>query len=195
VLPVKDDLTEIFNMIERIRGHPWSSWKATQGLLCYLALFSASLQLPALAQGDAGFEQSVVECPEGDGTMGYNNIKSINNDMKAELGKILAGEPSHEPYMFSLCPSAIFDTSEEPLMPVLSGSVLYCGSKDPGKKCHFVGGEHQVLVDEPANNTDYALQTVSFVGVTFRGFSGSAIRGSAGSNTTVDLVRSNFEVR
>jgi len=128
--------------------------------------------------------------------MGYIDIPSINRDMKAELDKILAGAPPEEPYIFSLCPSATFDATAEPLMPVLSGSVVYCGSGDPGSdRCDFIGGEIQVLVDALTDSSSYELQTVSLVGVTFKGFSEAAISGSAGSNTTVGLAHTRFEVR
>lgn len=180
-------------MVERIGGRSWSSWEAAKNIF-WLLILSATLHLKALAQ-DAGFEQSVVECPGGDGTMGYIDISSINSDMKAELDRILAGAPSREPYIFSLCPSATFDASDEPLMPILSGSVFYCGTGDPGSaRCDFIGGETQVLIDGLSDSPNHELQTVSFVGVTFKGFSEAAISGSAGSNTTVDLVYSSFEV-
>ena len=155
------------------------------------------MQIPACAQDATDiFEQSTVVCPNGGDVNGYTTIEAMNSDMILELDKIRAGKPSEEPYIFVLCPDTDFDASAVALTPLLSGAVFSCGTMgDPSSACSFVGGANQVLIEDSASVPNYELQMVSFIGVTFTGFKNAAISGNAGSNTTVDLYRSNFEVR
>jgi len=174
----------------RSRGRVTSSSRIAVGLVLVAASF-----FRASAQGDVGFGQSTVACPNAPGLTGYNTLEALNSDMSAELEKIRLGEPAQEPYMFELCPNTIFDASAFPLIPLLSGSVFMCGSAAaPGTSCDFVGGQTQVLIEDPVNTPGYELAMVSFVGVSFLGFEGAAISGSAGSNTTVDFLNTLFAV-
>jgi len=142
-----------------------------------------------------GFGTSVAACPNAPGVVGYGTLDALNVDMTAELEKIQAGEPAQEPYMFELCPNTVFDTSVAPLVPLLSGSVFSCGSAAvPGTSCDFMGGQTQVLIEDPIDVPGYELDMVSIVGISFLGFTGSAISGGAGSNTTVDVINARFAV-
>lgn len=142
-----------------------------------------------------GFGTSVEPCPNAPDVTGYSTVDALNSDMMAELEKIRAGGPPVEPYMFELCPNTIFNTSATPLIPLLSGSVFSCGSAAaPGTGCDITGGDTQVLIDDPADVPGYDLQMVSFVGISFMGFTGAAIGGGAGSNTTVDILNAKFAV-
>ncbi len=154
------------------------------------------MRVPVLAQvsTDDIFVQSTVACPAGN-ISGYTTIEAMNSDMEIELNKLRGGTPPREPYMFLLCPETTFDASNVSLTPLLPGAVFICGTMgDPVSGCDFAGGSNQVLVEDPVNITDFELGMISFIGVTFTGFENSAISGN-GSNTTVALIRSNFEVR
>ena len=142
-----------------------------------------------------GVGTSIEACPNAPGVMGYSTLEALNVDMTAELAKIQAGEPAQAPYMFELCPNTIYDTSITPLIPLLSGSVFSCGSVAvPGTSCDLMGGQSQVLIEDPVGIPGYELEMVSFVGISFLGFTGSAISGGAGSNTTVDVLNARFAV-
>jgi hypothetical protein len=162
-------------------------------LLIY-SILTAAMQAPADAQPNT-FEQSIVACPSGGGVNGYTTIEAMNKDMETELKKIRAGKSPQSPYVFVLCPGTNFNASAVALTPLLSGAVFTCGIMgNPSSNCDFVGGANQVLINEPVNVTNYKLQMVSFKGITFTGFTNAAIMGNAGSNTSVALSRSNFEV-
>lgn len=164
-----------------------TSWRILVGLVATTSV------TPLLAQGVG---TSVEPCPNAAGVTGYSTLEAINVDMMAELEKIRAGGIPVEPYMFELCPNTVFDTTLLPLTPLLSGSVFSCGSAAaPGSACNFMGGATQILIEDPVDVTGYDLEMVSFVGITFLGFTGSAISGGAGANTTVDVANSIFSVR
>lgn len=153
--------------------------------------------VPAVAQAatiDVFVQSGVVSCPGGNLT-GYITIEAMNKDMEEELDNIRGGSPPREPYFFLLCPRTTFDLTSVALTPLLSGSVFSCGTMgDPTLGCKFDGGNNQVLIENPVNVTDYKLQLISFVGVTFTGFTNAAFSGNAGSATTLDIYNSSFAV-
>lgn len=164
-----------------------ASWRMILGLIAAASINQIDAQ---------GVGTSVEPCPNAEGVTGYNTLDALNIDMVAELDKILAGDAPAEPYMFELCPNTVFDMSLAPLTPLLSGSVFSCGSAAaPGSGCNFTGGVTQILIEDPVNATGYDLEMVSFVGISFLGFTGSAISGGAGPNTTVGVLNSIFAVR
>ena len=164
-----------------------TSWRILLGLIVAASIDQMDAQ---------GVGTSVEPCPSAAGVTGYTTLDALNTDMMAELEKIRAGALPAEPYMFELCPNTAFDVSTTPLTPLLSGSVFSCGSAAaPGSGCNFTGGVTQILIEDPVDVPGYDLEMVSFVGISFMGFTGSAIGGGAGSNTTVGVLNSIFAVR
>jgi hypothetical protein len=161
-------------------------------------VFEVFIRVPTVVgqdNDDVAFVQTITPCPSGNNISGYVTIEAMNNDMINELDNIRSGRPAQEPYIFVLCPDTVFNASVDALKPVLNGVVFTCGIMgDPALRCDVVGGANQVIIDNPVNITNYSLQTISFLGITFLGFTNSAISGAAGSATTIDLYRSNFDV-
>ena len=88
-----------------------------------------------------------------------------------------------------------FEIPADGFLPVLSGSIFICGNKgDVADNCVFNGSQNLVVLN---NSTvpNYAFQEVSFLGITFTGFSNAAFSGDAGYETTVKIDQSKFEVR
>jgi hypothetical protein len=148
------------------------------------------------AQTTGPFVQTVIPCPSDANLTGYVNITDMNYDMMVELEQIRSGRAAQPPYVFLLCPATVFDATPQPLQPRLSGAVFTCGLEgDPAAQCRFTGGADQIRIEAPENvPSEYRLETISFMGLTFTGFNNSAITGTAAAPTTVRLDQCNFEV-
>lgn len=139
------------------------------------------------------FKQTVRECDNSPGTIGYNSIKDINIDIDREIGAIAGGKKPDTSYLFILCPNTEIDVGDTPLTPMLDNSIFACGDTGRSHGCVLNGGEIQVNIPRSAEG-GHTMQAVSFMGVTFKGFSSSAISGNAGSTTEVTLSRVEFSV-
>jgi hypothetical protein len=118
----------------------------------------------------------------------------MNEDMETELEKIRNGKTPAEPYVMVLCPDTALDATAATLLPSLNGVVFTCGPEGQNTGCVISGGSNQVLINELENPpAEYELNMVNFIGVTFQGFTGSSISGSAGSETTVNFLQATFQ--
>ncbi len=140
------------------------------------------------------FRQTVRQCDNSPGTIGYSRISDMNLDIDRELGAIAGGKTPDATYLFILCPDTQFDVGDAPLTPMLDNSIFACGDTGKATGCVFKGGEIQVNVPR-SKIGGHNMQAVSFVGVTFQGFSQAAISGDAGSTTEVTLSHVKFSVR
>jgi hypothetical protein len=117
----------------------------------------------------------------------YATVDSLNTDIQIEVAGIQAGGAPLTTYLYRLCPNTNLDILGESLTPLLDGSVFQCGDTgNPLDNCRIVGGVNQVDISL-STIPNYQIQTVQFKGVTFGGFSGSAIFGNATSVTKVTL--------
>jgi hypothetical protein len=135
----------------------------------------------------------IYNCSGSSGLEGYNSIAEINMDMEDELDRIYAGGYYYSSYKFLLCPEQIFNVTE-PLLPVLSNSIFWCG--DDGQvqsECIFSGGVQQVFLRD-STNASYTIDQVSLFGITFEGFTQQAIAGDASSTLKLNVERSSFSV-
>lgn len=142
----------------------------------------------------AEFNQSVEECPTNRGIIGYTSLEKINADIEAESKFITNGGSPRRPYLFLLCPNSRYDASIITLNPSLGGSIFMCGENGyVADSCEIYGGSNQVIINE-SSISNYVIDQIDFIGITFAGFSLSAISGNAGSNTTVELRDARFQV-
>lgn len=122
------------------------------------------------------FEPSSVSCPADTSISGYTSVTSINQDIERELDRIEGGGDPQESYLVTLCPETTFDTSSSgPLLPTLDKTTISCGPDgDAGNNCVFSGGPTNILIADPTID-GYTINTLSFVGLTFTGFTGWSI--------------------
>jgi hypothetical protein len=155
-------------------------------------LVVACLLGPASSQE---FQQTTTDCTESPGTVGYATIEAMNTDMMQEVALIIGGKTPQETYRFVLCPNTVIDASSTTLTPLLDGSIFLCGETGSLEgACEISGGAMQVDIGVPMAGSPQ-IASVSFMGITFGGFTEAAISGDAGSNTTVTLSQSSFAVR
>lgn len=129
-----------------------------------------------------------------DGSIGYNSIEGLQNEIDAEVDVITAGGPQEAMYLYRLCPDTDFTVTDDiPLVPLLDGSVFQCGEGGPNQNCRFSGGTNQVSIG-PSQIPNYVIEDIRFQGVTFTGFTMSAVSGTATEDTTVTFDSSNFVV-
>lgn len=154
-------------------------------MLGKLALFIILLPLSIIAQPTA--------CP--DNSTGYASIAALNNDINSEAARIEAGGTPQAIYLYRLCPQTTFQISgNNTLTPLLDGSVFRCGnSGNPADNCVLAGGTNQVEIVKSVI-AGYGIKDIRFQGVSFTGFTGSAISGDANSTTTLTLENVQFYV-
>jgi hypothetical protein len=129
-----------------------------------------------------------------DNSLGYDSIDSLNADIDAEVARIIDGGTPEEAYLYRLCPGSTIMMEGKSLMPKLDGSVFQCG--DGGllaDDCRLQGGSDQVIINNSAI-PGYSLNDVRFVGVTFTGFTNSAVSGNALYTTTTTIEDSLINV-
>ncbi|GKY90645.1 hypothetical protein MPSEU_000037900 [Mayamaea pseudoterrestris] len=130
-----------------------------------------------------------ITCP--DGSTGYGDICGLNHDINGEVQRIQDGGDSKLLYLYRLCPGVEMNMTE-PLVPKLDGSVFRCGNSGlPAEDCKFSGGLNQVII-QPSKIPSLPLQDVRIEGVTFTGFTETAISGEATDVTTVSLEEIQF---
>lgn len=140
------------------------------------------------------FQQNVVVCRNADGVMGYESIAGINEDMMRELALLAGGKQPESSYRLILCPNTVFDASNATLTPLLNNVMFLCGengSRENG--CEFRGGTAQVAIEDSIIDA-HKVNTVSIMGLTFTGFTGTSIGGGGSSNVTVNLDMVEFAV-
>lgn len=170
-------------IVDHKTPHNNSATQLTMRLVCALVVASLLSQSPsALAQ--------TVTCP--DGSIGYGTTASLNADIRAEAERVANGEQAADMYVYNFCTNLDI-TANEPLAPLLDGSVFVCGNGDPANNCRLTGGSDQVNIG-PSTIPNYVIEDVRFEGVTFTGFTNSAITGDATSVTSLTLTNVVFEV-
>jgi hypothetical protein len=98
-----------------------------------------------------------VKCPDDESILGYDSIKSLNEDMRTLVGTQTL---NNDGYTFTLCPNTIFD-GVETLSPIINNSHFICGSTgNLQQRCILHGGNRQIDLSE--QNVTY----VSFHGIT-----------------------------
>lgn len=128
-----------------------------------------SILMPSTSPTQEPIEPS--PCSSDPSVIGYSTINGINNDQEEEMERIMAGGAPKAGYIFTLCPNTEFNIADAtPLRVLLSNSSFVCGnsgSNDDG--CVLIGGTVQVTTQ------DYLVETTTFIGLTFSGFSEAAI--------------------
>ena len=148
----------------------------------------------ANAQFD-NFPPSTAPCPSDAGIDGYTSIADMNADMQTELDRIENDGDDGSTYNLVLCPETTFDTSTEPLTPLLDGVTFSCGDfGSVNENCVISGGSQNVDIQPPSID-NYDLEMVSFQGITFEQFTDRSINHEAGSDTNVEFVNSIWQVR
>jgi hypothetical protein len=138
---------------------------------------------------------NTVQCPNAPSLEGYITIEAMNTDMNAELERITGGgaEPTQLPYTMILCPLTTFDASTTRLNPVLRRITFSCGVGEPDDiGCIFDQGEEQVRIQD-STEFPYAIEEVTFIGVTFQQFTTRAIEARAQDPTKLTLIDCNFQ--
>ena len=94
-----------------------------------------------------------------------------------------------------LCPGEIFDTSAEPLMPLLNKLVFSCGEPpgDVAGGCILSGGSENVDL-QPSTIDDYLFEIVSFAGITFEMFTDQSVDMGGPFGLTVEFSDSVWQV-
>jgi hypothetical protein len=147
-----------------------------------------------LGEESSGFENNVRPCPGNPSISGYASINDMKIDMQDEIRIIDNGGTPQDAYIFVLCPFTQFDTTSDSLIPLLDNSIFFCGDQgDVDDSCQISGGSILVVIRD-SEISNYVINEVSFVGVTFSGFTDTAISGDALSTTTVKIDQSRFQV-
>lgn len=139
------------------------------------------------------FQRTVRECDNSPGTIGYSSITDMNVDIEREIELLASGKKPDSAYLFILCPETEIDVGDTSLTPMLDNSIFACGENGKPKGCVFKGGKIQVNIPRSVEG-GHNMQSVSFMGVSFQGFSHAAISGDAGSTTEVTLSHVEFSV-
>lgn len=146
----------------------------------------ASIVTTASSQ-TAGYNRQSVNCPGREGEVGYISAETLNEDIQAERDRILAGGTPEPSYFFSLCPQNTFDGL--PLVLGLDNMLIGCGDlESEDRVCTFLGGQSQIEVNSFADS-EYPVQSVSLEGLTFTGYTGSAIVGPQSTGITTLNIR------
>ena len=157
--------------------------------LFLIGIFQVKAQQPAFTRQ--------VTCPQNPNITGYTTINAMNLDMQDELTRIAKGG-ARPPggYIMNLCPG-IFDATSGPLTPILDGVVFTCGGPNspPGALCEINGSAQQVNIGD-STIPGYAINSITFQGITFNGFSrGYSINMQASSPTVVTFQNCVWQVR
>lgn len=139
------------------------------------------------------FTPSIVACANSDGDTGYESIAEMNTDIQEELALLFTGKTPEASYEFVLCPNTALDMGNETLIPLLDNSMFLCGAQGTSTGCVLAGGELQVGIAEPIDPI-HTMTSVSFIGISFQGFTEAAIAGDGIRNTTVTVSQSSFAV-
>lgn len=141
-----------------------------------------------------------TNCPRSGKVIGYTSIADMNADMKVEHDRIQAGGTPMSSYTYRLCPNHVFDASEEPLKPLLNNVNFVCGeSGSRANNCVVLGGSEQVRI-ENSDVAGYPIKMLSFMGMTFAGFTanmagtGTSINALADATTTATFMDVQFTV-
>jgi hypothetical protein len=98
----------------------------------------------------------------------------LNSDIETELARIEEGETPQERYNIVLCPGT-FDTSTGPLLPRLDQATYSCsGTGNVNDACIFSGGTENIRIEDPMID-GYTVNGMSFIGLTFTGFTGYSV--------------------
>lgn len=156
-----------------------------------LQLLLVAALLPTGAAAAQNVNSRARMCPSDATVIGYTSIADINLDQNEELERIAAGTSTPSPpYSFVLCPETEFDVDATPLKPVLSGTIISCGSSiSPGSNlgCFLTKGSIQVQLEDSAV-PNYELKRVVIIGVTFAEFNGTSIDVTASETLTLTLM-------
>lgn len=136
------------------------------------ALLFLPFSLPALVSGQTDAFTRQETCPNDGDLTGYTSIANLNDDMAAELDRVIeGGEAPAEGYNLILCPGQDFDvTGGNAIRPIIDQVSISCGgteSTDP--VCRVVGSEEQLIIED-SSVQDYTLSSVRISGLTFSEF-------------------------
>jgi hypothetical protein len=132
----------------------------------------------------------------------FATLGAVNSDMELELIRIRNGAPPQTAYMYPLCPNTVFDASLAPLRPLLNNAMIVCGvDGQRSNRCVILGGSVQVAILDSLVD-GYPLQELSFMGLTFSGFTsasaggiGTSIAAMASSVTMATFTDCAWQVR
>jgi hypothetical protein len=176
------------------RSSAAASAKVSMTMIQLLFLVQAISWQQSRAQGVAPYS-SAIPCPTDATVNGYTTIGTLNADMAAERDRIAGGgAPQTAPYTFTLCPQTSYDAAAEPIKPVLDNMSILCGTSGAtADSCVITGGTNQVQIDDSTVDT-YPINSVSLVGLTYTGFTETAVSGGASDSTQVTLLNNAFKV-
>jgi hypothetical protein len=132
----------------------------------------------------------------------FATLGAVNSDMELELIRIRNGAPPQTAYLYPLCPNTVFDATLTPLRPLLNNAMIVCGvDGQRSNRCVILGGSVQVAILDSLVD-GYPLQELSFMGLTFSGFTsasaggiGTSIAAMASSVTMATFTDCAWQVR
>lgn len=138
--------------------------------------------------------QSVENCANSPGTIGYTSIANINLDIEQEAGRVSEGALPLPLYIYPLCPeeTLVFNEGDIPIRPAFENSSFVCGNIGEGNNCVIQGGATQVQIDNQFAPVGSILNGLNFVGITFAGFSGTSF-GIFGQSENVEVAIRNCD--
>lgn len=141
----------------------------------FLALAALLLSVSRVVQSQTDL------CSDGT-TVGYSSLAALVTD-EVNLPAVTTSTSDVRGYV--LCPGTVFQSAWTPIVSSGQPIVLLCGQNgDPSNNCTIPG----VSLSSPISTH------ISVVGATFTGFTQAAIRGTASSNTTVEVRNAIFRV-
>jgi hypothetical protein len=148
-------------------------------------------------EGQFPFPPSTEPCPSNADQTGYTTIAAMNTDMAAELERIENGGNvvGGQTYNMILCPSTMFSTQQDPLFPVLDGTIFMCGdSGSVTQNCVLTGGSTNVRVEDPGLE-GYQFNKLIFIGVTFQDFNSRSVDLRAAAPAEAQFMDCIWQVR
>jgi hypothetical protein len=159
----------------------------------YQALALAAMIKQTVAQTDPAFTRAAACAAPDAGIVGYSTIDNLNLDMEDELSRIVndGGDIPAIDYNMILCPGSI-SAAAGPLLPILDRVVFTCTD---GTECSIDGSNGQQVLIQDSAATGYTITSITFMGVTFSGFTGGVSSSVQATNpTVVSYVNSVWQV-
>jgi hypothetical protein len=157
------------------------------------ALALAAMMQQTLAQTESAFTRAAPCAAPDDGIVGYSTIDALNLDMEDELSRIVddGGAIPTNDYIMTLCPGSI-SAQLGPLRPILDKVVFMCTD---GTECAIDESTTQQVLIQDSAEAGYTIRSITFMGVTFSGFSGGVSSSvQATEQTVVSYVNSDWQV-
>jgi hypothetical protein len=136
--------------------------------------------LIGLSFGTLGKSERLHPCPGNPASAGYLSVQDIMQDVEDEKIRIEKGGNQLPRYDYAICPNTTltFKGIDKPIELAFDEIFITCGVFGFDSGCEFNGGDIQFLVKEYFLVSESSARnnvSVSFQGITFTGFSKTAI--------------------